>query len=187
MGWIGKIIGWLWARAGDVSLAQWLWALVPATAGATLLTYLSDRYLGAPIWALALIAVFSMTTFFIFAAFIAFLFRKAWWSGKERFTITEAASVLCGISPSRYERSERAKALARDILGGVQGGHIRVAGEAYTVQNIGLVIGSHPSRYPKKPEATYETLVGKNALEGLAKNRNLKLPWKMANPTDPEG
>lgn len=151
------------------------------------MTYLSDSYFGAPIWALGLIAVFSATTLFIIAAFITSLFRKAWWSGKERFSVTEAACVLCGIKPSNYERSERARALARDILGGVQGGHIRVAGEAFTAQNIGLVLGSHPSHYPKKPEATSDTLIGKNALEGFAKNRKLKLPWKMAIPVDSEG
>lgn len=102
-----------------------------------------------------------------------------WWQGKARFTISEAACVLCGISPSNFAKSERAKALANDILGGVRNGMIRVDGESWVAGNIGLAIGSTPSRYPKKPEATFDTLIEKNALEGFAKHRGFKLPWPL--------
>lgn len=105
---------------------------------------------------------------------------RKWWYGKVRFTIPEAACLLCGLRPSQFDMQERAKALANDILGGVRNGMIRIDGEAWVTNNIGLALGPNPSKYPKKPDATLDTLIGKNTLEGFAKNRGFKLPWPLS-------
>lgn len=108
-----------------------------------------------------------------------------WWAGKIRFSVIEAASALSGVWPSQYGKSERAQALANDLLGGVREGQIRVAGEVWSAQNVGLVIGPNPSKYPKKPNADFSTLISKMTLEALARNRALKLPWKSDRALEP--
>lgn len=187
MGGVIKCIKWLWKRAGDLSLAQWLIALSPSAFITAALPYLLSVRWGAPVWVLALTVVLAFPTLFILAAFITNLFRAAgapWWQGKTRFLITEAACALCGIKPSQYPTHERAVALANDILGGVRNGQIRVADEAYTINNIGLTVGQNPSKYPKKPDANLETQIGLRTLNAFARNRDLKLLWPIPANTE---
>lgn len=187
MGGIIKCIKWLWKRLGDLSLAQWLIALFPPAFFTAAASYLLRVHWGAPVWVLALTVVLAFPTLFILAAFITTLFRAAappWWQGKSRFLITEAACALCGIKPSQYAAHERANALANDIVGGVRNGLIRVADEAYTIHNIGLIVGPNPSKYPKKPDATVETQIGIRTLNAFARNRNMKLPWPIPANTE---
>ncbi|ODU22680.1 MAG: hypothetical protein ABS87_01495 [Sphingomonas sp. SCN 67-18] len=131
----------------------------------------------------AALIVAAVATFFVFhitqilmAAIIIWKTPK-WWEGRQRFKIWEGASALCEIMPSQYETSDRAKGFAYDILGGVQNGRIRQADESYTVHNIALAGDPIPSKYPKKPDANIDTLIGKNTLEAFANNRSMKLPW----------
>jgi hypothetical protein len=70
----------------------------------------------------------------------------------------------------------------------VRNGQIRVADEAYTINNIGLMSVQTQSKYPKNPDATLETKIGKRTLNAFAQNRELKLPWQIpANSEDERG
>ena len=104
--------------------------------------------------------------------------QRSWWQSKQRFTVPEAASVLCGISPDRYTKSGRAQALANDILSHIQTGDIPLSGERLSITFAMESMGRFDATpYPRKPEADIGSSVDRTALEKLAASRGLRIPW----------
>lgn len=100
--------------------------------------------------------------------------QKLWWSGLRSFTIKSFSCIVAGVHESEFENSLRAKAVATEIRGYVNSGHMPLM----------LEMRRNPGAFEAVPSAPYaakdvsvDAVVLKSDLEGLARARDWELPW----------
>lgn len=101
--------------------------------------------------------------------------KKLWWGGLQSFTIRDFASVVAGVPPQSFDESDRAKAVAAEIRGYVNSGHMPLMLEARE-PNLRLQDYGGP-KYVTKNVADNATVL-RSDLEKLAIARKWKLPWE---------
>lgn len=101
---------------------------------------------------------------------------KPWWTGLHSFTIQGFSCLVAGIPEDGFENSARARAVASEIVGYVNSGHMPLMLEPTNPGNVRHGDYDGPPYVPKKVD--FDAVVLKGDLERLAIARGWKLPWE---------
>lgn len=111
--------------------------------------------------------------------------RQNWWHKVQAFTIRDAACLLANIKRSEFEKSDRAAAIANELRGYVNSGHmptfLEFEFEKPTPDFSDPKLRFEPP-YDKK-DVGFDAMISKTTVESIARGRKWSLPW----PIPPKG
>ena len=109
----------------------------------------------------------------------AYLIRRSavrWWEKIQAFSIRDAACLLAGVEPQKFDGSQQAKAIAHEIKGYVDSGHMPTFLELQNPRMLNDPALNYAPPYDKKA-VDFSATVPKRSLEDLARGRGWDLPW----------
>lgn len=112
--------------------------------------------------------------------------RKRWWNKIHAFSIQDAGCLLAGVEPEKFAGSQSAKAIANEIRGYVESGHMPTFLELQSPKLISDPLTAYLPPYEKK-SVDLATTIPKRSLEDLARGRGWDLPWPIPPKVDPKG
>lgn len=105
---------------------------------------------------------------------------NSWASGHQHLSIEFAACALGGVTVDSFAHSDRARAIARELLTLVKAGKIETTDHFQSRERSGVtVLEDGEPQYPKVEGATMDTLISVESLSGkYLKNRpDLNIKW----------
>lgn len=124
-------------------------------------------------------------------AYIARRTARRWWENVQGFSIRDAACLMADIKRGDFEKSDRANAIANELRGYVNSGQVPTFLEfefEKPVPDFSDPKARYEPPYDKK-NVGFDAVISKKIVEGMARGRNLSLPWpippKEENPHRP--
>jgi hypothetical protein len=111
---------------------------------------------------------------------------KLWWHHMQGFTIQDAGCLLAGVKRSEFEKSDRAKAIAHELRGYVNSGHVPLFLEIEFEKpfpDLSDPKARYEPPYDKK-NVGLDAVVSKRFVENMARARNWDLPWPLPPAED---
>jgi hypothetical protein len=106
---------------------------------------------------------------------------KIWWQQVQAFTIRDAACFLAGVKRAEFERSDRAVAIANEMRGYINSGHVPLFLEIEfdkPLPDLADPKARYEPPYDKK-SVGYDAVIPKRFIENLARARQWPIPWPL--------
>jgi hypothetical protein len=106
---------------------------------------------------------------------------KIWWQHLQAFSIKDAACLLSGIKRSEFEKSDRANALANELRGYVNSGHVPLFLEI-EFERAPRDWSDPSTRYEPpydKKDVGFDAVISKRFIQDIAIARKWPLPWSV--------
>jgi hypothetical protein len=106
---------------------------------------------------------------------------KLWWHHIQAFTIRDSACLLAAIKRSEFEKSDRALAIANELRGYVNSGHVPLFLEMEFEKpfpDLSDPKARYEPPYDKK-DVSFDAVIPKRCVEYMARGRSWPLPWSL--------
>jgi hypothetical protein len=115
-----------------------------------------------------------------------------WWEGLRSFSIRDAACLMAGVYPAKFESSPRAIGIANELKGLIDSGHMPIvlesrAKRASVEAGVPAVIAAYERVYDPPYDVknvSYDAVILKSDIEKFARGRGHSLPWPNIPPED---
>ena len=119
-------------------------------------------------------------------AYLANRMARRWWENVQAFSIKDAACLLAGIKRSDFEKSDRACALANELRGYVNSGHVPLFLEI-EFERAPRDWSDPNTRYEPpydKKNVGFDAVISKRFVQDIARARKWQLPWPIPPKED---